>query len=84
MADPKDVIEGWDAIAAYVRMSRTAAYRAAHREKSPLPVYLYDGTRVLAFAPDLDKWIECRTLPLQTAEKLKRLERNVRANARKR
>lgn len=69
---PQRPIDGWDAIASEVGLSRSAAQRQAAAHDDPLPVFLYLG-RILAYPGALREWRQRHTIPLSTARGMKRL-----------
>jgi len=65
-------VEGWDAIASAIGVSRASAQSYAHRKKDPLPVYWSRcGGRVVAHATALRDWIERQDIPLDMRDSAK-------------
>lgn len=67
-ADEQDLLERWDAIAAYLKVTPRTAQRWASEEVSPLPVYreksTNGGSRVFARQKEVEEWRKNRQIKI--------------------
>lgn len=72
--DDEPPISGWKELAAFVKISASAARRLAWRRRDPLPVWRYLHT-VCAWPSALREWRKRQMIPIQLSVHIEELEK---------